>query len=328
MNRIMKNKMQWGNIVQKFGTPIMLAALFLFFSLSSEYFCTPNNLINILRQVSITGIITLGMTFVMLTGGIDLSVSAVVGLSSIITAYCMAELGWNMFISIILALLVGAAVGILNGFFVTYVKIPALIATLGVQTSVRGICYIITGGYTVYGFPEEFSFIGKGYIGVIPVPIIIMVIVLGVGWFVLTNTRYGRYLYAIGGNKEAARLAGIKVNKNLMLTYTYSGALAALAGIIELSRLNSGQPNAGDGYEMTVITSVALGGISVSGGEGKFSGVFFGILIMGVLSNGLTMMNVPTYYQQVIKGAVLLFAVGLDQVLKLNLLSRDRKAEV
>lgn len=321
-------KIQWKNIVQKFGTPIMLIMLFIFFACKSEYFCTSSNLINILRQVSVTGIITLGMTFVMLTGGIDLSVGSLVGLSSIIAATCMATLGWNMYVSILMALLVGLVVGVLNGFLITYIKIPALIATLGVQTLLRGICFIITGGYTVYGFPEEFSFLGKGYIGVIPVPVIILVIVLGIGWFVLNKTRYGRYLYAIGGNKEATRLSGIRVNRNLMLTYIYSGLLAALAGVIELSRLNSGQPSAGEGYEMTVITSVVLGGISVSGGEGKFSGVFCGILIMGILSNGLTMMNVSTYYQSVIKGIVLLFAVGLDQVLKLNLLSKSKRRDL
>lgn len=318
-------KKQSKDIFKKYGTAIILIVLCVFFSLRSNYFLSTGNFINILRQVSVTGIVALGMTFVMLTGGIDLSVGAVVGFSSVIASYSMVHLNLPMGIAILLALMIGTLIGLLNGIMVTYIKIPALIATLGMMTAVRGLCFIVTGGYTIFGFPEAFSFIGKGYIWVIPVPVVIMTIILALGAYIINRTRYGRYLYAIGGNKEATRLSGINVNKNLLLTYMYSGLLAAIAGVVELSRLNSGQPSAGDGYEMTVITSVVLGGISVSGGEGKFTGVIFGIVIMGVLSNGLVMMNVSTYYQQLIKGIVLLFAVGVDQVIKLNLLSKSKK---
>jgi ribose/xylose/arabinose/galactoside ABC-type transport system permease subunit len=313
------------DIFRKYGIVAMLLIICIFFTFKTKYFFSSGNLINVLRQLSVTGVITLGMAFVMLTGGIDLSVGAVVGLSSVTTSLCMARLGLGMVPAIFFGLLVGILIGALNGFLITYLKIPALIATLGTQTSVRGLCFILTGGHTVFGFPDIFSLIGKGYLGIIPVPVIILVIILGFGWYILGKTRYGRYLYAIGGNREATRLSGINVNRNLMLTYIYSAFLSAIAGVVELSRLNSGQATAGDGYEMTVITSVVLGGISVSGGEGKFGGVIIGILIMGVLSNGLVMMNVSTYYQQLFKGLVLLFAVGLDQTLKLNLLSKSKR---
>jgi len=226
---------------------------------------------------------------------------------------------------VLFALAAGLAAGLVNGALVTYIKIPPLIATLGTQTAIRGLAYIMTNGYTIYGFPKAFNYLGKGYVGVIPVPVIIMVIVLIVGWYAVNHTKFGRYLYAIGGNGEASRLSGININLRLIIAYVISGGLAALAGVVELSRLNSGQPNAGEGYEMSAITAVVLGGISVSGGEGKFSGVVFGILIMGILSSGLVMMNISTYYQQLIKGLVLLFAVSIDQILKLNLFSKSKR---
>ena len=318
-------KRRKGEVFQKYGTAVILALLFVFFALRTETFLSVSNIWNMLRQTAVTGIISLGMTMAMLTGGIDLSVSAVVAISSVTCSMCMVNMKLNMWVAILIALLAGLAAGFVNGLFITYIKIPPLIATLGTQTAIRGLAYVMTGGYTVYGFPKAFDFIGKGYIAGIPVPVIILVIVLIIGWYVINKTKFGRYLYAIGGNSEASRLSGINVNRRLVMTYAISGGLAALAGIIELSRLSSGQPNAGEGYEMSAITAVVLGGISVSGGEGKFSGVVFGILIMGILSSGLIMMNVSTYYQQLIKGLVLLFAVSIDQILKLNLLSKSSR---
>jgi ribose/xylose/arabinose/galactoside ABC-type transport system permease subunit len=314
-----------GDVFQKYGTAVILVILFVFFSIKSETFLSVSNIWNMLRQTSVTGIISVGMTMVMLTGGIDLSVSAIVAVSSVTCSICMVSLKMNMWLAILAAILIGLLAGLINGLFITYVKIPPLIATLGTQTAIRGIAYIMTNGYTVYGFPTAFDFIGKGYIAGIPVPVIVLVAALVVGWYVLNKTKFGRYLYAIGGNSEASRLSGININKRLVMTYVISGGLAAMAGIIELSRLSSGQPNAGEGYEMSAITAVVLGGISVSGGEGKFSGVIFGILIMGILSSGLVMMNVSTYYQQLIRGLVLLFAVSIDQILKRNLLAKSKR---
>lgn len=318
--------MSFKDIFRKYGTAAITVLLFIYFSFAAPNFLSVNSIMSLLRQTSVTAIISVGMAVVMLTGGIDLSVGAIVALCSIICANCMVALNMPIILAIVVALILGLVIGFANGVLVTYVKIPALIATLGTQQVVRGLAYIITNGYTVHGFPEEFSIIGRGYIaGVIPVSAVIMVVILLIGWFCLNKTKFGRYTYALGGNFEAARLAGINVNYRLISVYAISGVLAALAGVVELSRLSSGQPAAGEGYEMSAITAVVLGGISVSGGEGKFSGVIFGIFIMGMLSTGLVMMNVSTYYQQLIKGLVLLFAVCVDQVLKRGLLSKAKR---
>lgn len=303
-------------LLRRYGILIMLLVLIVYFSFGSEYFLTGSNVVNVLRQSAVTGISAVGLTYVMLTGGIDLSIGAVIGLTAVTAASCMAKLGLSPILACIIALALGALIGLINGILVNYVEIPALIATLGVMTSVRGLCYILTGGLPVYGFPASFDILGKGYVGVIPVPVIIMAVVLVLGWYVLNRTRYGRYLYAIGGSREAARLSGINVDKMVVATYMIAGLLSSLAGLVELSRLSSGQPSAGDGFEMNVITAVVLGGISVNGGEGKFFGVVVGIFIMSVLANGLVMMNVYEFYQQLIRGIVLIFAVGFDQLSK------------
>ena len=303
-------------LLRRYGILIMLLVLIIYFSFGAEYFLTGSNVVNVLRQSAVTGISAVGLTYVMLTGGIDLSIGAVIGLTAVTAASCMAKFGLSPILACIIALALGALIGLINGILVNYVDIPALIATLGVMTSVRGLCYILTGGLPVYGFPASFDIIGKGYVGVIPVPVIIMAVVLILGWYVLNRTRYGRYLYAIGGSREAARLSGINVDKMVVVTYMIAGLLSSLAGLVELSRLSSGQPSAGDGFEMNVITAVVLGGISVNGGEGKFFGVVVGIFIMSVLANGLVMMNVYEFYQQLIRGIVLIFAVGFDQLSK------------
>lgn len=314
----MLKKIDRTEFVRKYAMLAMLVLLIIGFSFGSSYFLTAGNVINVLRQSAVTGICAVGLTFIMLTGGIDLSIGAIIGMVSVVAATCMSKLGMGMIPSILIAVLFGALIGLINGVLITHVKIPALIATLGTMTSIRGLCYILTNGMPVYGFPKEFDIIGKGYVSFIPVPVIIMAVILLIGWYVLNKTKYGRYLYAIGGNSEAARLSGINVNKNMVLTYVLGGLLSAIAGVVELSRLSSGQPSAGVGFEMTVITSVVLGGISVAGGEGKYFGVVVGIFIMSVLTNGLVMMNVYEYYQQLIKGLVLLLAVGFDQMSKMN----------
>ena len=302
--------------VRKYMIFALLVLVMIIFSFGSQYFLTVSNLINVLRQSAVNGIVCVGMCFVMLTGGIDLSVGAVLGLSAVTCASMMAKLGIHPVLAVVISLVIGTLVGFLNGLLINNVGIPALIATLGTMTSLRGLCFILTGGLPVYGFTNSFGVIGKGYIGFIPVPVIIMVVVLVAGAYVLNKTRYGRYLYAVGGNREASRLSGISVDKVVIATYTLSGLLATIAGVVELSRFSSGNPSAGDGYEMGAITSVVLGGISVSGGEGKFYGVIAGIFLMSILSNGLVMMNVQSYWQQLIKGLVLIFAVGVDALSK------------
>ncbi|MDU2148105.1 MAG: ribose ABC transporter permease [Paeniclostridium sordellii] len=298
-----------------YGTVLFLVFLVLLFSMTTEYFFTFGNITNILRQISIVGISTVAMTMVIITGGIDLSVGSMLALSSILLAKMLTS-GVSMYIAIPITLVVGILMGLINGFLINKIKISPLISTLGTMTIYRGITYIITGGLPVYGFPKGFSFIGQGYIGKIPVPIFILTGVYIVGFVILYLTKFGTYVYGIGGSEKASILSGIKVNLVRYKVYAISGFLSALAGVISLSRINSGVPNSGTGFELDVVTAVVLGGVSVSGGYGKLSGVIIGCLIIGILSNGMILLNIGEYYQMVVKGLVLLVAVGIDNFSK------------
>ena len=298
-----------------YGTVFFLAFLVLLFSMTTEYFFTFGNITNILRQISIVGISTVAMTMVIITGGIDLSVGSMLALSSILLAKMLTS-GVSMYIAIPITLVVGILMGLINGFLINKIKISPLISTLGTMTIYRGITYIITGGLPVYGFPKGFSFIGQGYIGKIPVPIFILTGVYIVGFVILYLTKFGTYVYGIGGSEKASILSGIKVNLVRYKVYAISGFLSALAGVISLSRINSGVPNSGTGFELDVVTAVVLGGVSVSGGSGELSGVIIGCLIIGILSNGMILLNIGEYYQMVVKGLVLLVAVGIDNFSK------------
>lgn len=286
------------------------------FTIANPRFITPNNVITIARQVSMYGIASIGMTFVILLGGIDLATGSIITFVNIICAYFMVHNGINMYIAIILSLLLATLIGTLNGFMVSSVGMPALIATFATQIIFKGIAYILSGGTPINGFTEKFKVIGQGYVGPIPVPVIIMVICFIIGSFILNKTYFGRYFYAVGGNEEAAKLSGIRVGRVKYLVYSLSGLFAGLAGIVMLSRTNSAQATAGDGYEFDVITCVVLGGVSVTGGYGKLSNVVAGVLIIGALTNGMVLMNVSSYVQMVVKGLVLAFAVGFDCIQK------------
>ena len=272
-------------------------------------------MVNILRQVSISGICAVGMTFVMLTGGIDLSVGAILGVSGVLTAMMMLK-GIPSLLASIIALALGVVIGGITGAIIHYIEIPPMIATLGTMTSLRGVAYLITGGTPVFGFDESYSKIGQGHVGVIPIPVIILAIVYVIGIFVLSKTKFSRYVYGIGGNQEVARLSGIKVARVKIAVYAISGFCSALAGLVMLGRVNSGQPRAGESYEMDVITAVVLGGVSLNGGVGNLSHVIFGVLIIGVLTNGMTMMAVDDYWQRVVKGLILLLAVSFDHYIQ------------
>lgn len=224
--------------------------------------------------------------------------------------------GINVALAIIITLAVGMILGLFNGFLINEVKISPLISTLGTMTIYSGITYIITGGKGIFGFPDNFSFIGQGYILKVPVPIIILVLVYAVGFFVLNNTRYGRYLYGIGANERASILSGVNVKKIKYTAYIVSGLLSSLASVVMLSRVNSALPSLGVGLEFDVVTAVVLGGISVNGGEGKLQGVVIGLLIIAILSNGMILLGVGNYFQTVVKGLVLLIAVGIDNISK------------
>ena len=310
----MKNKVL--NIVKDKAIWIVFIGLFIGFSMATPRFLSSNNLFTIARQVSMLGIASIGMTFVILIAGIDLSVGSIITLVNIIAAHLMVDRGFSMFAAVAVSLAIAVLVGTLNGFLVSTIGISAIIATFTTQIVFEGASYLISGGTPIYGFDERFKVIGRGYVGPIPVPVIIMIVCFALGSFILNKTYFGRYFYAVGGNEEASKLSGIRVGLTKYLVFALSGFFAGLAGIVMLSRTNSAQPTAGLGYEFDVITCVVLGGVSVSGGDGKMSNVVAGVLIIGILTNGMVLLNVSTYMQMIVKGVVLALAVGFDSIQK------------
>lgn len=311
----LNGKMQpgtYGNMLRKLGPLLGFMVLCLALSVISDQFLTVGNLLNVTRQVSINAIIAVGMTMIILTGGIDLSVGSIVAISGSITAGLLTG-GVGLVPAVFAGLLLGMLIGMINGLVITYGKIPPFIATMGMMTIVRGYTLVYTDGRPITGFSETFRFIGGGYIGIVPVPVVIMAVIFIGAWLLLTKNRFGRYVYAIGGNEEAARLSGINTKKHLVGVYAIAGMLAALSGIILTARLNSAQPTAGMAFEMDAIAAVVLGGTSLAGGRGTIVGTLVGALIIGVLDNGLNLLNVSSFYQQVAKGVVILLAVLMDR---------------
>jgi ribose transport system permease protein len=298
---------------QGWGLFVVFVLICILFSILTPIFLRASNLINVVRQVSIIGTAAVGMAVLMITGGIDLSAGSHLAFIGLVIAILLKKLNLPILPAMVLALSVSAVIGVINAFLVTRVKMPPLIATLGMMSVLRGTGYVISGGYPIYDFPDGFMAIGKGYIGPFPIPALIMLSLFVLGYILLNNTYLGRYFYALGGNEEATRLCGVNVVSNRYIAYIISAVLTGLAGLILLARINSAQPSAGIGFEMDVITAVVLGGVSISGGEGKLSNVFLGVLIIGVISNGLTLLNVHDYYQTIIKGATLLLAVAIDK---------------
>lgn len=304
--------MKIADSLRKYGMYVVLLLLAAFFAATSDAFLVPANLFNVARQVSMLGIAAVGMAFVLLLGGIDLSIGSQVSVVNIVAAWLMVHGHQNPIVACLAALTVSSFVGFLNGWTIANIRMPPLIVTLCSMTILEGLAYIISGGIPIFGFPKAFSVIGQGYVGPVPVPVIIMIVILAIGSFILEKTYFGRYFYAVGGSEEAAHLSGINVKRVKYLVYTLSGLFAGIAGIVMLSRTNSGQALAGKGFEFDVLTAVVLGGVSVNGGQGKISNVVAGVLILGVLGNGLVLLNVSQYVQMVTKGAVLLAAVGFD----------------
>jgi ribose transport system permease protein len=305
---------------RKYGIIAVFALLCIAASiLTGGTFLQPDNLRNVLRQVSMEAIIAVGMTLVIISGGIDLSVGSTVALTGVVTCLTMTSLPGPFFIvfpvSVLAGVLVGGVCGAFNGFFVTKFNIPPFIASLAVMTAARGLSYIICGGKPVWNLPDGYSWVGRGFVfGFIPVPVIIMFVFIIAGHILLSQTKYGRYIYAVGGNAEAARLSGINVKQYLFMVYVLIGVLASVAGIILASRLGAGDPKSGMMWELNVIAAVVVGGTSLSGGEGSILGTFFGALIIGVVNNTLNLMNVDAYWQQVVLGSVILSAVLLDKM--------------
>lgn len=288
----------------------------IFFAIFSKgTFVSGSNMVNIMRQVSYYGIASVGMTFVILIAGIDLSIGSIITLVNMICAFMMVNMGWNMWIAILVSLIVAVLIGLLNGFMVATIGMPALIATFASQTVFEGLAFLITNGRPISGFTKTnpaINFFARWTLGPIPWCAILMAACFAVGSFILNRSYFGRYFYAIGGNEEAAELSGILVNKMKYLIYALSGFFAGLAGIVLLSRSGSAQTTVGKGLEFDVITCVVLGGVSVNGGIGRISGVVAGVLIIGSLTNGMILLNVSEYTQMVVKGLVLAAAVGLD----------------
>ncbi len=291
---------------------IVLLILIIAFSILTPSFLKSSNISSVLRQISMLGITAVGMMLPILLGGIDLSVGAIITFVNIICAYMMVNMGLNPVVAVFASIILSVLIGMVDGIIIAKINIPPLIMTFAMQMILEGTSYVISNGLPIYGFPEGFAIIGQGYLAFAPIPVVIMILCFIFGAFVLNKTYFGRFFYAVGGNEEASKLSGINVFNVKTLAYTLSGLFAGIAGIVMLSRTNSGTPNAGKGFEMDVLTAIVLGGVSINGGRGKIHNIIAGVLIIGVLQNGLVLMNVGTYVQYIVKGIVLAAAVGYD----------------
>ncbi|BAY16873.1 inner-membrane translocator [Nostoc sp. HK-01] len=301
------------NFLQVAGILPILVIICILFSLLSPNFFTAGNAVNILRQASINIVLATGMTFVILTGGIDLSVGSILAVSAVVAVLVslLPALGW---LAVPAALLTGLLLGLLNGALITFLDVPPFIVTLGSLTALRGAAFLVANGTTVINRNINFAWIGNSYVGPIPWLVIIALLTVAVSWFVLRQTVLGVQIYAVGGNERAARLTGIKVNRVLLFVYGVSGLLAGLAGIMSASRLYSATGILGQGYELDAIAAVILGGTSFTGGIGTIGGTLLGALIIAVLNNGLTLLNMSYFWQLVVKGLVIIAAVMIDRL--------------
>lgn len=302
--------------LSKFGIYIAFTIIFICLSLLSPRFLTVSNMVNITRQVSFNGIIAIGMTFVVMTGGIDLSVGSVVALTGIVSAsFSVAEAGKE--IPLFAALMIGAAVsllcGFLNGFMVTKGKVAPFIATMVMMTVVRGVALVYSNGRPITGYNEAYKAIGQGSLLGIPIPVLIFVAVIIISTLLLHYSRFGRHVYAVGGNIISAKASGLNVNRIITQVYMLSALFAGVAGIALSSRVNAASPTSGEGYELDAIAAAVIGGTSLSGGSGIIIGTVVGALIIGIISNGLDILNVSAYYQKIIKGVIILIAVLSDR---------------
>jgi ribose transport system permease protein len=306
------DKKFWANLIQTAGILPVLIVIAVIFSFIAPNFLTENNLLNIVRQASINIVLATGMTVVILTGGIDLSVGSVLAVSAVtaMVVSLMPELGWA---AVPIALLIGLVLGAINGLLVAYAGLPPFIVTLGSMTTLRGLAYLLAGGTTLINSKIDFAWIGNAYLGPLPWIVVIAFLVLLATWFLLRHTVLGIYIYGVGGNPQAARLTGIKVGQVMLFVYAFSGLLAGLGGVMTTSRLYSANGVLGTGYELDAIAAVILGGTSFVGGIGTVIGTLFGALIIATLNNGLTLMNVSFFWQLVVKGLVIIIAVALDK---------------
>ncbi len=300
-----------GGMLRKFGLLFVIILMIVVMSIVSDVFLTSTNIVNILRQVSINGILAVGLTFVILTGGIDLSVGSLVAVTGVVAGNLLLS-GQNAFVAVLISILAATAFGVFNGVMISFCGLPPFIATLATQTIGRGFALVYSDGKPFAISEPNFLFIGKGDFLGIPVPIWILLFVCLIAYVVLNFTTYGRHVYAFGGNRNATKLAGVRTRLVEASTYVIAAALAGVAAVILAARISSGQPTAGQGYELDAIAAVAIGGTSMTGGVGSLLGTIMGFIIIGIVGNALTLLNVSSFYQQIVKGAIILIAVLFD----------------
>ena len=299
------------NASQYYGLIIILILMFAGFSIANKNFFTLDNLIAILKQSSIYGVIGLGMGILIINHFYDLSVGAILGMSGAVLAMITSS-GLPVVLGVMAALVVGTILGTLNGIGVAFTGIPAFILTMATTQVFRGLVYIITGGMPISGLPDSLLYFGKGYVGILPIAVVVMIIVYIISYIFMNYTETGRNIFATGGNSVAARYSGINVKWTVILTFAISGFLAAIGGILLVAKLQSAQPAMGNGYEMDAIAAAAIGGVSLDGGEGSVLGMFLGAIILGVINNGMVMVGFDSYWQMVAKGVIIILAVGID----------------
>lgn len=299
-------------VIGDYGLIIIFVAVLIYFGVNSPVFFTLDNLTNVVRQSSIVGLVALGMTFVMITAGIDLSVGSVVGVAAVTSAMASSG-GLPAVAAILVGLAIGALIGFLNASMVTWGMIIPFLATLATLAIARSASLVITGGQPINGLDDAFEWIGAGFIGPVAVPVFIFVVVAIAADFTLSRTKYGRHVYAIGGSPESAQKVGIPVRRVLISVYMISGILAALAGVVLAARVDGADPLVGTGYELQAIAAVVIGGTSLFGGIGTIRGTVLGVLLLGVVANGLNLLNVSSYYQQGVQGLILVLAVLLNR---------------
>lgn len=298
--------------LQRYGLFLGLIGLSVILTILKPQFLTAGNLINVVRQISLNGILAVGVTYVLITGGVDLSLGSVVALTGVVAANFAHPGDWPVVMPVAMGILAGAACGATNGWIITRGRIAPFIVTLGMMTMARGLALVISRGRPVSNLSPSFTILGDDWLG-FPIPVLILGAVAGVSWVFLSKMRLGRYLYAVGGNEQAAYAAGLNVRAIKTFAYLVSGGLAGLAGVVLAARITTGQPNAGVAYELDAIAAAVIGGTSLSGGVGGIGGTLMGALLMGVINNGLDLLNVSSYYQQIIKGVIIIGAVWLDK---------------
>ena len=317
MKKNMLRRIPFAQFVREnMGILIGLLLLCIILAIQSPVFLSKNNILNVLRQVATNLYIACAMTMIIILGGIDLSVGSIIALSGVVTGGMIAFDGAPLVVAVACGLLVGLVVGGFNGFVVSTTTIPPFIVTLATMNIARGAAYVYTGGQPIRVMSDSFNFMGAGYLGEIPMPIIYLVIIVLVSLFIMDKSKLGRHIYAVGGNHKAALFSGIKTKRVTFFAYIFSGLMSAIAGIVLASRMFSGQPTAGQGAEMDAIAAVVLGGTSMSGGSGKIGGTVIGALVIGVLSNGLNLMGINSFWQYIVKGIVILIAVYVDYIKK------------